>query len=157
MAVIPRARKIATMIAKRILPVLLVMGGAWGVPIPAAAQGPEIKLDITARCEGGDAQFEIVNKGERWAGMAMVSIVRTDNGAVITQREMRMATGQRMVFRAREAPDNIGVGLRIEPDWYKRPPALDSIITCLTSPTPEGAQPSAPAQPPAGVPPSPPR
>ena len=149
---------IATMMAKRILPALLLMGGAWGAAVPAAAQDHlEIKLDITARCEGGDAQFEIVNKGERWAGMAMVSIVRTDNNAVITQREMRMAAGQRMVFRAREAPDDIGVGLRIEPSWYKRPPALDSIIMCLTSPTPEGAQPSTPAQPPVGAPSSPPR
>ncbi len=135
---------IATMMAKRILPALLLMGGAWAVPVPAAAQAPEITLDITARCEGGDAQFEIVNEGERWAGMATVSIVRTDNNTVITQRQMRMAAGQRMVFRAREAPDGIAVGLRIEPDWYKRPSAHDSIITCLTPPTPADAPPAPP-------------
>ncbi|MBM3582040.1 MAG: hypothetical protein FJX37_08760 [Alphaproteobacteria bacterium] len=40
-----------------------------------AAQGVEIKLDVTARCQDGDAQFEVVNVGEAWPGMAMVSLI----------------------------------------------------------------------------------
>ena len=133
------------MIEKRILPILLLMGSAWGAAVPAMAQGPEIKLDITARCQDGDAQFEIINAGEAWPGMAMVSLIRTDTKAVVTQREMRMRPGQRIVYRAKDAPDGVEIGLRVEPDWYKRPPAMDTIITCLTPPAssePEATPPS---------------
>jgi hypothetical protein len=127
---------------------------------PAEAQAPaEIKVAVTPSCEKGDSQFEIVNTGEPWPGMAMISLVRMDTKEIVTQREMRMRPGQRIVYRAKDSPDGVEVGLRIEPTWYKRPPTYDSIITCLTPPAPEAVQPPAPAATPtpAPAPPSPPR
>jgi hypothetical protein len=118
------------MIAKRILLTFLFICAAWIVAGPAMAQGSELNLDIVAKCEGTNAQFEIVNKGERWEGMATVALLRADNHAVISERKLRMAPGQRIVFRAREAPDTIGVGLWIEPDWYKREFVFDEVIHC---------------------------
>jgi hypothetical protein len=107
-----------------------VFGYAASAVEPAAAQGPEIKIQVGAKCEGGDAQFEIVNVGETWPRMAMISLLRADDHTVISQRKMRMAAGQRTVFRAREAPDAIGVALWVEPEWYKRDFAFDAAIHC---------------------------
>ncbi|MCC7016331.1 MAG: hypothetical protein IT564_03900 [Rhodospirillales bacterium] len=108
----------------------LVLGISLVAAAPAFAQGFPMQLDIAAKCEGADAQFEIVNKGEKWAGMAKVALLRADNHAVISERTLRMAAGQRVVFRAREAPDAIGVGLWIEPEWYKREFVFDAVIHC---------------------------
>ncbi len=118
------------MIVNRILPALALIGGMSGVAVPSMAQGPEVSVKIVATCNGADAQFEVVNMGERWPGMAKIALLRADNHAPISERMMRMATGQRLVFRAREAPDAIGVGLWIEPDWYKREFAFDEVIHC---------------------------
>lgn len=114
----------------RILSVLVLIGGVSGAAVPAVAQAPEISVRTVATCNGNDAQFEIVNMGERWPGMAKVALLRADNHAVISERVIRMATGQSVKFRAREAPDTIGVGLWIEPDWYTREFAFDEVIHC---------------------------
>ena len=119
------------MFAQRALLVLLIaVGCAASAVVPATAQGPEIKLTVNAKCEGGDAQFEIINTGATWPQMAMISILRTDNRAVISQRQMRMAAGQKLVFRAREAPQGVGIGLWVEPEWYKRAFDFDSVVNC---------------------------
>ena len=119
------------MSAQRALLVLLIAVGCAALgAVPAAAQGPEIKLSVIAKCEGGDAQFEVVNKGETWPRMATISILRTDNRTVVSQRKIRMAAGQRMVFRAREAPGAGGLGLWIEPEWYSRAFDFDAVVNC---------------------------
>ena len=119
------------MSARRVLfvPLIAVVCAALAV-VPAAAQGPEIKLQVSAKCEGGDAQFEIVNMGETWPRMATISILRTDNRTVVSQRKIRMAAGQRMVFRAREAPGAGGLGLWVEPEWYSRAFNFDAVVNC---------------------------
>jgi hypothetical protein len=119
------------MIARWFFPVLtMVFAVAWVAAAPAKAQDSPLNLAVTAKCEGGDAQFEIVNRGERWAGTATVALLRADNHAVISERKLRMVSDQRIVFRAREAPDTIGVGLWVEPDWYKREFVYDAVIHC---------------------------
>jgi hypothetical protein len=95
-----------------------------------AAQGSELNLVVTSTCEGKDAQFEVVNKGERWPGLANVSLLRADDHSLISERKMRMVPGQRLVFRARQAQDAIGVGLWINPEWYNREFVFDSVIYC---------------------------
>lgn len=136
---------------------LAALGWAASAVVPASAEVPEVKLNVNAKCEGGEAQFEIVNAGDRWPAMATVKILRTDTRAEIAQREMRMAPGQRMVYRAKGAPSGTEVGLWIEPGWYERPFAFDAVIACVkaeapaAAPAPAGAppaaQPPAPAQP----------
>ncbi|MBM3582835.1 MAG: hypothetical protein FJX37_12825 [Alphaproteobacteria bacterium] len=118
------------MTAYRFLWALALSGNVLLAAEPVMAQGSELNLDIVAKCESTDAQFEIVNKGERWPGMATIFLLRADNHAVISQRQLRMTVGQRIVFRAREAPDTIGVGLWINPDWYKREFMFDAVIHC---------------------------
>jgi hypothetical protein len=118
------------MTAYRFLWTLALSGNVLLAAGSVAAQGTELNLDVTAKCEEKKAQFEIINKGERWAGMAMISLQQVDTGAVISQREMRMVPGQRVVFRAREASAGVGVRIRVEPDWYKRPPGFDAEISC---------------------------
>ena len=124
------------------LPIAVVCAALAAVP--AAAQAPEVKVTISPSCEKGDSQFEIVNTGESWPGMAMISLVRMDTKEVVTQREMRMRAGQKIVYRAKDSPDGVEVGLRIEPTWYKRPPTLDSIVTCLSPEAPAATPPSPP-------------
>lgn len=146
---------------RKFLRVLLVAAGSSLLAVvPAAAQGPEVKVTVAPSCEKWDSQFEIVNSGEAWPDMAMITLVRTDTQAVVAQREMRLRPGQRIVYRAREAPDGIGIGLRIEPKWYKRALAYEAVITCSdpSRPSvPEAAQPPAVSPAPAAAPPAAPR
>lgn len=143
------------MSAPRALLVLLIaVGCATLAVVPTVAQAPELKIKVTASCEKGDAQFEIVNIGEAWPEMTMVSLIRMDTQAVIAEREMRMRPGQRMVYRAKDAPKQIEIGMKIESTWAKRAPAYDSIIACAEPPAPEAP---AASPPPAAAPPSAPR
>ena len=138
----------------------IAVGCAASAVVPAAAQGPELKIKVTASCEKGDAQFEIVNVGEAWPEMTMVSLIRMDTQAVIAEREMRMRPGQRMIYRAKDAPKQIEIGVRIESTWAKRAPAYDSIIACAEPPAseaPGAVPPPAASPPPAAAPPSAPR
>ena len=123
----------------------IVFGAAVLAGAPVLAQAPEIKITVKATCEKGDSQFEIVNVGDPWPEMMVVSLIRMDTKAVITEREMRMRTGQRVVYRAKDAPDGIEVGMKIESKSYKRMPGYDSIIACSDPPATESVQPPAPA------------
>ena len=138
------------MSAQRALLVLLIAVGCAALgAVPAAAQGPEIKIKVTPSCEKGDSQFEIVNVGEAWPKMAKILLLRTDTQAVVAERTMRMRPDQRIVYRAKDLPDGLEIGLRIEPEWYKRTFAYDAVVTCAESPASEAAQPPGAAQSPA--------
>ncbi len=136
---------------------LIAFGSAALTAVPISAQGPEIKITVKATCEKGDAQFEIVNMGELWPEMMMISLIRMDTQAVITEREMRMRPGQRIVYRAKDSPKEVEVGMRIVSPSYKRMPGYDTIISCQEPPDTEGAQSPAAAPTPAPAPPPAPR
>ncbi len=102
--------------------------------VPAAAQPTAVKVMVAASCDQGDPRFEILNEGETWPSMMRVSLIRMDTQAVITERELRMRTGQKIVYRAKDAPKEIEIGVKIESMSFKRPPGKDSIIACAAAP-----------------------
>ncbi len=113
---------------------LLAFGSAVLAAAPAAAQPAAIKIAVTASCDQGAPRFEILNVGDLWPEMMMVSLIRMDTKEVITEREMRMRTDQRIVYRAKDAPKEVEVGVKIESKSFKRPPVHDSIVSCAALP-----------------------
>jgi hypothetical protein len=110
----------------------VLVAGISAFPVAAQEQGAQLKLNITAKCEGSDALFEIVNEGQLWPAMAKISVYRTDNRTVIMTRQMRMTYGQKMAFKAKGlAEGKREFGLWIEPPWYERPFVFDAVIAFL--------------------------
>lgn len=112
---------------------ILTLSGL-GIAFPLAAQeqqGPPLKINVSVKCEGRDAVFEVLNEGPPWPGMARISVYRTDTRALVSSRQMRMTAGQKMAYKAKgSAEDKIEVGLWVEPGWYKRPFAFDAVASC---------------------------
>ncbi|MCC7016332.1 MAG: hypothetical protein IT564_03905 [Rhodospirillales bacterium] len=102
--------------------------------VPAAAQPSAIKVMVTSSCDQGAPRFEIVNAGGLWPEMMTIALVRMDTQTVITQRELRMRPAQKIVYRAKDAPKEIEIGVKIESESFKRPPGGDSIIACAAAP-----------------------
>ena len=102
-------------------------------PCPVAAQGSgaQLKVNVNAKCEGVDAVFEILNEGELWPAMAKISVYRADSKTLVSTRQMRMAPGQKMAYKAKgSAEGKTEFGLWIEPQWYTRPFVFDAVIAC---------------------------
>ena len=92
---------------------------------------PRLAIKVVAKCDGSDAVFEMLNEGEKWPALAKVLIYRTDNKAVLSSRTLKMAGGQRLVHKTKGSTQGkIEIGFRIEPEWYDRPLAFDTAITC---------------------------
>ncbi len=120
---------------KLFLAMAMVFGAMACFAAPAVAQPSAVRIMVSASCDQGDPKFEILNEGEPWPSMMKVSLIRMDTQAIITERELRMRTGQRIVYRAKDAPKEIEVGIKVESLSFKRPPGYDSIIACAAAPS----------------------
>ena len=111
--------------------VAALVAGIFSFSAAAQGGGPQLKLNITAKCEGPDAVFEILNEGELWPAMAKISVYRTDSKSLLTTRQMRMTAGQKMAYKAKGSTEGkTEVGVWVEPQWYSRPFSFDAVITC---------------------------
>ncbi len=97
----------------------------------AQSDGPQVSLEIVSACESGVATFKIVNVGERWPAMGTLKVFQIvdDKTKQVSEREMRFAQGQKASFRMKN-PGTGGLGLFVEPSWYKRPFELDAEVKC---------------------------
>ena len=120
----------------RTIPILtsLAFAAAALTAVPATAQPSAVKVMVTASCDQGNPRFEIVNTGALWPEMMTIALVRMDTLTVITQRDLRMRPEQKIVYRAKDAPKEIEIGVKIESTSFKRPPGHDSIIACAAAP-----------------------
>ena len=97
-----------------------------------ATSSPETTkpVRVVAACEEGDTAFQVFNEGDAWPQLGKISIYRTDGRALVSQRSMRMTSGQRASFKVKSAGANVEFGLSVEPTWYARPFAYDAKISC---------------------------
>ena len=110
---------------------MVAIVGIFAFPLAAQEKGAQLKINVTAKCDGEDAVFEILNEGELWPAMAKISVYRTDSKTLLTSRSMRMAAGQKMAYKAKGSTEGkTDVGLWVEPQWYKRAFVFDAIIAC---------------------------
>lgn len=89
-----------------------------------------VRVRVTAACEEGSAVFQVFNEGEAWPQPGKIAIYRTDGRDLVSQRNLRMTSGQRASFKVKSAGENVEFGLAVEPSWYARPPAYDAKISC---------------------------
>lgn len=119
--------------ATNVIAALILTLSGLGVAFPLAAQeqGPPLKINVSVKCEGRDAVFEVLNEGPPWPGMAKISVYRTDTRTLVSSREMRMTAGQKMAYKAKGSTEGkVEVGLWVEPRWYKRAFVFDAVASC---------------------------
>lgn len=93
-----------------------------------------LKLDVDARCAGGDVSFRVRNAGEAWPKSATFVIYRLGVNApqAVVKRRMRLKDGQRASFRIAKQRNPTGrLGIFVEPGWYDRSFVLDAKVDCL--------------------------
>ena len=130
----PEQKVISMFMHKSFYALAMAFGTMACFAVPAAAQPTAVKVMVSASCDQGDPRFEIINTGALWPEMMTIALVRMDTQAVITQRELRMRPDQKIVYRAKDAPKEIEIGIKIESMSFKRPPGKDSIIACAAAP-----------------------
>ena len=94
-----------------------------------------LNVEIIARCDRRTPVFQVTNLGDRWPRTGTIGIFAEDGNAKLTQRRVRLANSQQMIFKARQGGKSAAgeVGLWLDPAWAKRGFAYDSRITCSTS------------------------
>lgn len=92
---------------------------------------PQLDVEVTAKCVGKDARFQVVNKGDRWPSKAEVLIQRVSDHSAITSRRLIMVGQQRISFKiAAKLNPGDAIGLFVNPLWYERPFKYDAEIIC---------------------------
>lgn len=110
---------------------ILTLSGLGIAPLAAQERGPALKINVSVKCEGRDAVFEVLNEGPPWPGMAKIAVYRTDTRTLVSSREMRMTAGQKMAYKAKGSTEGkVEVGLWVEPGWYKRAFVFDAVASC---------------------------
>ena len=94
-----------------------------------------LNVEIVARCDKRTPVFQITNLGEKWPRTGTIGLYRSGGSAKLTERRVRLANSQQMIFKARQGSKSAAseVGLWLNPAWAKRGFAYDSSINCSTS------------------------
>ncbi len=101
------------------------------VELASIGGGDPISVKVTYECSGENPIFTLVNKGNDWAKVASVEIVRIDDDMRIVRRSMRMNAGQKATFRLPTKKVGQGeFGLFLRPSWYEREAGFDARIRC---------------------------
>ncbi len=109
---------------------------AIGLASPAVfaqqiAQGATVDVDIVTTCEEGNAVFKVVNKGFEWPTVAKFSVYRVKGNTLVSQRRMRLTSSQQASFRVKAGgPEQVELGIFIEPEWYAREFKFDAKVSC---------------------------
>jgi len=104
-----------------------------GAAIPQAtdALSGHIKVEVRARCRSGVARFQVVNTGAPWPKAGMISIYREGNATPLSQRRLRLASGQSASFKIDSSKVGVApLGLWVEPSWYARDFHYDATLSC---------------------------
>lgn len=97
----------------------------------AQAAAGAVAIAVDAECKDGAAVFRIRNQGAAWPKLGNVAVYRTNGGAVINERQMRLVEGQSASFRIRSESSGGGeVALWVSPSWYARDFRYDARISC---------------------------
>lgn len=95
------------------------------------AQGAQVNVTIAATCDGEQAVFKIVNKGNEWPTVAKFSIYRVNGNILVSQRRMRLTSNQEASFRIKGGgAQKMEFGIFIEPEWYTREFTFDEKVSC---------------------------
>jgi len=101
------------------------------VELASIEKGDPIAVNIAYECIGENPTFTLVNKGNDWAKVASIEIVRIDDDMRIVRRSMRMKAGQKATFRLPAKKVGQGeFGLILRPSWYEREVDYDARIRC---------------------------
>ena len=95
------------------------------------AQGATVDVNVTTACEEGNAVFKVVNKGFEWPTVAKFSVYRVKGNTLVSQRRMRLTSNQQASFRVKAGgPEQVELGIFIEPEWYGREFKFDAKVSC---------------------------
>lgn len=76
------------------------------------------KLTVKSGCSGDSTRFVLVNRGLVWPAAAKVRVLRTLDGAVLADRELRLRDGQSVALNIRHAPGRADrLDLAVTADW----------------------------------------
>lgn len=91
------------------------------------------RIDVTTQCYKGAAIFKITNMGEKLPTPFMFNIVRVNSNTVVSKRRLRLAAGQNVTFKIKNA-DKIpsDIGLRINAEGYQRDGQMHALVRCHT-------------------------
>ena len=88
---------------------------AEGMGLGAAVE-PEVK--IVTQCLGTTTKFRITNLGDKWPGVAKFLVHRKGDGQLLSERQLRMGSGQTVSFNIQDTSANNGLlELRVVPTW----------------------------------------
>ena len=101
------------------------------VELASIGAGDPVVVSVAYECSGENPTFTLVNKGDDWAKVAMIEIVRIDDDTRIFRRSMRMNAGQKATFRLPSSKVEKGeFGLVLRPSWCEREVGYDARIRC---------------------------
>lgn len=104
---------------------------AFAQEAPQLAQAATVDVTITSTCEEGNAVFKVVNKGFEWPTVAKFSVYRVKGNTLVSQRRMRLTSNQQASFRVKAGgPEQVELGIFIEPEWYTREFTFDAKVSC---------------------------
>mgnify|MGYP003962500239 CR=1 FL=1 len=99
-------------------------------PTAIAARAP-LNIEVSARCQGGTARFQVVNKGIPWPGTSTILIYDTDTELPVTQRRLRLTSGQSASFKIKKPETGATpLALWVKPSWSPREFLYDATIAC---------------------------
>ena len=78
--------------------------GAQAATVETAYLGAGgVTVKIESQCKAGEVRFKVVNEGEAWPKVAKIVVHRIDRSDVVTQRRLRLAAGQIISFKFKNA------------------------------------------------------
>jgi hypothetical protein len=90
-----------------------------------------LNIEVNARCQGGTARFQVVNKGVLWPGSSTIFIYDTDTESLVTQRRLRLTSGQSASFKVKKPKTGAApLALWVKPSWSPREFLYDATIAC---------------------------
>ena len=95
------------------------------------AQADPLSLEVSSECAEGMATFKMTNTGQEWPTVGKFSIFRINGNTLVSQRRMRLTSGQAASFRVKAGGEKPAeYGIFIEPEWASRPFRYDAKLVC---------------------------
>jgi hypothetical protein len=88
-------------------------------------------IEVSTECLAGTAIFKVTNLGEKLPTPFMFNLVRINSNIVVSKRRLRLASGQNVTFKVRDA-DKIPshIGLLVNADDYRRDGQMHALVRC---------------------------
>ena len=88
-------------------------------------------IEVSTECLKGAAVFRVTNVGEKLPIPYQFNIIRVNSNTVVSKRRLKLAAGQNVTFKVRDA-DKIPshIGLLVNADDYRRDGQMHALVRC---------------------------